>query len=116
MRADTGTREARISLTAGPRGYLASAALRLEEVFSLPDFRTIPRQESFHIGLRHLDESTRPQLETLQPVYTVVLIASLEDDQDGDETTISEYSIFHRTQRPSAYTPKRWVGQESRED
>ena len=32
------------------------------------------------------------------------------------ETIISEYSISHRTLRPSAYTPKRWVDQESRED
>ena len=32
------------------------------------------------------------------------------------EPVISEYSISHRTLRPSAYTPKRWVGQESRED
>ena len=32
------------------------------------------------------------------------------------ETIISEYSIFHGTLRPSAYTPKRWVGQETRED
>ena len=76
MRADTGTKEARISVTAGPRGYLASAALRLEEVFSLPDFGTIPRQESFHIGLRHLDESTRPQLETMQPACVEASIPS----------------------------------------
>ena len=37
------------------------------------------------------------------------------------ETIISEYSIFYGTLfygtlLPSAYAPKRWVGQESRED
>ena len=36
--------------------------------------------------------------------------------RDAGETTISEYSIFHRTLLPSAYTPKRWVDREARED
>ena len=43
---------------AGPKGYLA--ALRLEEVFSLSDFRTVTRQESLHNGPPHLDEPTPP--------------------------------------------------------
>ena len=32
------------------------------------------------------------------------------------ETIISEYSIFYGTLLPSAYTPKRWVDREARED
>ena len=59
---------------------------------------------------------SKPLEEHGPGVYTVVLIAVLEDDQDRDETTISEYSIFHRTLRPSAYAPKRWVDREARED
>ena len=44
------------------REYLASPAMRLQEAFSLSDFRTVPKQGSFHRGLRHLDEPIRPQL------------------------------------------------------
>ena len=32
------------------------------------------------------------------------------------EPIISEYSIFYGTLLPSAYTPKRWVDREARED
>ena len=59
---------------------------------------------------------SKPLEEHGPGVYTVVLIAVLEDDQDRDETTISEYSIFYGTLLPSAYAPKRWVDREARED
>ena len=48
---------------------MASAALRLKESFSLTDFRTAsPATRGFHIGLRYLDEPSRPQPS---PLYAV---------------------------------------------